>query len=114
MPKFDEMWVALALYQPYADRHGFGSKWATMCLRRTSRAAHAAWLSAATAKLHAPEAEEAKTWATFATVAAHLGASDLAIRRIKKAIDLELQVLSEAQSSERDVDDAGQHSPDKP
>jgi len=43
MNKLDEMWAALAAYQPKADAEGHGDTWATMCRERTSVAAYAAY-----------------------------------------------------------------------
>jgi hypothetical protein len=37
--KIDEMWAALAAYQPQADAQGHGASWAKMCSERTSDAA---------------------------------------------------------------------------
>jgi len=42
MNKLDEMWAALAAYQPQADKKGHGDTWAAMCKEKTSVAALAA------------------------------------------------------------------------
>jgi hypothetical protein len=47
MKKLDEMWTALAAYQPQADAEGHGKTWATMCREKTSDAARDAWSAAA-------------------------------------------------------------------
>jgi hypothetical protein len=39
MTKLEEMWAALAKYQPYADADGNGKSWAEMCELRTAEAA---------------------------------------------------------------------------
>jgi hypothetical protein len=58
------MWVELEKYQPYADRHGFGAEWRTMCEERTADAAQAAaW--AAQAAADAADAADA-AWAAQA------------------------------------------------
>ena len=36
--KLDEMWAALAVYQPQADAAGHGESWARMCANKTSDA----------------------------------------------------------------------------
>jgi hypothetical protein len=46
MKKLDEMWAALAAYQPKADAEGHGDTWAKMCKEKTSDAARAAWSAA--------------------------------------------------------------------
>mgnify|MGYP003640565684 CR=1 FL=1 len=38
--KLNEMWTALAAYQPKADANGHGESWALMCSERTSDAAY--------------------------------------------------------------------------
>jgi hypothetical protein len=47
--KLNEMWTALAVYQPKADADGHGESWALMCSERTERAANiagdAAWVT---------------------------------------------------------------------
>ena len=42
MSKLEEMWAALAAYQPQADAAGHGATWAAMCKERTAAAAYAA------------------------------------------------------------------------
>jgi hypothetical protein len=42
----DEMWARLAQHQPYADKHGYGPAWATMCKKQTAKAAFAACAAA--------------------------------------------------------------------
>ena len=104
MTKLQEMWVALAAYQPQADAKGHGKSWAKMCSEKTSAAANAAyvaayasdaadWAAAAVAANAAAYASWAANWADVAAAADY--ASDaaanaekyaqLAIDRINKA-----------------------------
>jgi len=69
MNKLNEMWAALAAYQPKADAEGHGDTWATMCRGRTSGAARAAW-SAADAYAKATASAEAAVAAKAAGAAA--------------------------------------------
>ena len=39
MSKLEEMWAALAAYQPQADAAGHGATWAKMCKEKTAKAA---------------------------------------------------------------------------
>jgi hypothetical protein len=41
MTKLDEMWVALAAYQPKADAEGHGESWRRMCSEKTCAATYA-------------------------------------------------------------------------
>jgi hypothetical protein len=51
MNKLDEMWAALAVYQPKANAEGHGDTWATMCREKTSEAAaYAAYVAYASAE----------------------------------------------------------------
>jgi len=47
--KLDEMWEALAAYQPQADADGHGKSWAKMCREKNTAAAYAAYAAAAAA-----------------------------------------------------------------
>lgn len=58
MTDLNEMWEALAQYQPYAEKRGFGAEWRTMCKERTEKAARAA-KEAARARLPQTAAEVA-------------------------------------------------------
>ena len=57
MSNLNEMWEALAQYQPYADRRGFGNEWRKMTTERTKKAAYIATDAAA------GQAEDAAAWA---------------------------------------------------
>jgi hypothetical protein len=86
--KLNEMWTALAVYQPKADADGHGESWALMCSERTTDAAHAAWDDAAWddaayAAYAAAKAVYASAKATYANDACD--ASDAAIDYINKA-----------------------------
>jgi len=60
MNKLNEMWAALAAYQPQADKEGHGDTWATMCKEKTTVAAG-----------YAAKAAYAYAWsAAYAAVAA--------------------------------------------
>lgn len=96
MTDLTEMWEALAEYQPYADKHGFGEEWRRMTTERTESAAwaararvawDAAWDAAAfAAAMAAAEAAEAACLA-FAEKAAEW--KKYAITYIRKAIEKE-------------------------
>ncbi len=60
MNKLNEMWAALAAYQPQADAEGHGDTWATMCKEKTSGAARAAWSAVDAAWSAADAAGDAK------------------------------------------------------
>lgn len=89
--KLNEMWAALATYQPKADADGHGESWALMCSERTKETAH----DAANATWSAGEGatDDAGAWA--AAAAAWVSASDdaadveyhakLSIKHITKA-----------------------------
>jgi hypothetical protein len=116
MSKPIEMWAALAAYQPYADRRGFGSQWAKMCTEKTqatalnavsaadavvSRYAKARWSSF---EVFASDAEVSSSWnSSWAARAAvrSLGREDgwmfdFAITRINSAIEEEQQLQAQA------------------
>jgi hypothetical protein len=64
MNKLNEMWTALAAYQPQADAEGHGKTWAAMCKEKTfgnAWSAYAAYASAA--KAAADAYAEADRWA---------------------------------------------------
>jgi hypothetical protein len=69
MTDLTEMWEALARYQPYADRHGFGAEWLRMTTKRTKDAAlDAAWASRVTVfAARAARAARAAAWAMHVT-----------------------------------------------
>ena len=87
MTKLDEMWVALAAYQPQADAKGHGKSWAKMCSEKTSAAAYAAaWTADADAAYAADAvaanaagyADYAAAWAAYAAADAAAGAAGAA------------------------------------
>ena len=82
MNKLEEMWVALAAYQPQADAAGHGESWAKMCRERTARAARAADAAAALAAAAnaraAAAAERAADAAAYARDAAKARPADSA------------------------------------
>ena len=63
MTKLDEMWAALAAYQPQADAKGHGESWAHMCSEKTIDAANAA------------AADAYAAWAAYAAADAAAGAA---------------------------------------
>ena len=66
MTKLDEMWAALAAYQPQADAAGHGEGWAKMCQLRTVASASASAAAAAADAYAAAYAAAAKVWARHA------------------------------------------------
>jgi hypothetical protein len=62
MNKLNEMWTALAAYQPQADKAGHGDTWATMCREKTSEAAWSAAGAAASEATDAAEAAAMSAW----------------------------------------------------
>jgi hypothetical protein len=87
--KLDEMWAALAAYQPHADAAGHGKSWARMCANKTSADAAAAATDAADAAAHA-YAYAAATDAADDAAAAYAAAAAAAdvVYWAQKAIDL--------------------------
>ena len=88
MTKLNEMWAALAAYQPEADAAGHGESWARMCREKTYAAVRAAAHAADAADAaYAADVAYAADWAARAADAA--GAADnwaqMAIDRINKA-----------------------------
>jgi hypothetical protein len=83
MTKLDEMWAALAAYQPQADAAGHGQSWAKMCSEKTAYAAAYAAYAAAAADVAASYAADA-SYAAAADVAAADRWAQKAIDRIKK------------------------------
>jgi hypothetical protein len=75
MTKFDEMWAALAAYQPQADACGHGKSWARMCSEKTGAAANAADAVAAYAANDAAAANAARAAANAAYAAARAAAN---------------------------------------
>jgi len=82
MTKLEEMWEALAAYQPQADVAGYGLAWARMCSERTcsaaALAADAAAAAADAADAAAADAATALAAANAAVAAAALAAADAA------------------------------------
>jgi hypothetical protein len=99
MTKLDEMWAALATYQPKADAAGHGESWAKMCKEKTSAAAYAAALAtyaatyaaandaAAAAAAYAANAAADDAYATDAD-AYCAAVTDAADKWAQRAIDL--------------------------
>lgn len=90
MTALDEMWTELARYQPFANLHGFGVEWRTMCAERTEDAALAARWSAYRAAAASIAGEAAWT----ATSAAGWAADSMerarrAVESIRTAIEQE-------------------------
>ena len=76
MNKLNEMWTALAAYQPQADKAGHGDTWATMCREKTSGAAADAEATAYAAYKAADAAETAyAAWSAYAYAKAALAAA---------------------------------------
>ena len=75
MTKLNEMWDALAAYQPQADAAGHGKSWKKMCRDRTPTAASAASVAAYVAV------------AAYADAAAAADAAAKAENHAQKAID---------------------------
>ena len=59
MTKLEEMWAALAVYQPQADAAEHGESWAKMCREKTFSAAHNAYDAASAAYFYASDAAQA-------------------------------------------------------
>lgn len=69
--KLEQMWDALAAYQPQADAHGHGDTWAAMCSEKTATAANAAANTAAAAyAVYAADAADAAAYAVYAEAGA--------------------------------------------
>ena len=71
--KLNEMWTALATYQPKADANGHGESWALMCSEKTSstrnaaaKAAYAAYDAAYAAYAADAAADAAFSYAAYA------------------------------------------------
>ena len=83
--KLNEMWAALAAYQPQADAAGHGKSWATMCKKKTANAtydaADAADAYSADAAAHAAAAHAAAAHAVAAEYWAQI-----AIERINRVV----------------------------
>ena len=83
--KLNEMWAALAAYQPQADAAGHGKSWATMCKKKTANATYAAADAAdaysADAAAHAAAAHAAAAHAVAAEYWAQI-----AIERINRVV----------------------------
>lgn len=97
MVELTEMWAELEKYQPYADRRGFGYEWCRMMTERTTEAALAAYM-AARGRLAAGEktswhAKSASNLVRHVLRASReavaVEAAELAIKRIRKAIEIE-------------------------
>jgi hypothetical protein len=93
MTKVEEMWTALAAYQPQADAAGHGPSWARMCKEKNVEAAYCAVDAAANAAVAAADAADAAAVAVYYAadaVAADAAAvkkwSQIAIDRITKVL----------------------------
>ena len=80
MNKLDEMWTALAAYQPKADAAGHGESWALMCSEKTEEAAAAAAAAASAAAASAAAVGAAYDYAS--AIRAMTIAADYAQRAI--------------------------------
>jgi hypothetical protein len=81
--KLNEMWAALAAYQPQADAVGHGESWARMCEKKTYDAADAAANAAAYAAVYA--AADAAVYAAADAAAAAADAAANAARATANA-----------------------------
>jgi hypothetical protein len=89
MDKVEEMWAALAAYQPRADAAGHGLSWARMCKEKTVEAAVAAADAAdAAVATTAAVAADAATYCADAADAADAAKkwAQIAIERITKVL----------------------------
>jgi sulfur relay (sulfurtransferase) complex TusBCD TusD component (DsrE family) len=89
MTKLEEMWAALAAYQPQADAAGHGPSWARMCKEKTVEAAYCAAAAAvnADADATAAVADAAAVAATYAADAAAAKKwAQIAIDRITRVL----------------------------
>ena len=92
MAKLEEMWAALAAYQPQADAAGHGDSWAKMCSSKTAYAAFAdaAAYAAEAAAYAATDAADAAGDAAYADANADADAAEMwareAIDRINKVL----------------------------
>ena len=88
--KLNEMWAALAAYQPQADAAGHGKSWATMCKKKTANATYAAADAAdaysADAAAHAAAAHAAAAHAAAAHAVAAEYWAQIAIERINRVV----------------------------
>ena len=89
MTKLEEMWAALAAYQPQADAAGHGPSWARMCKEKTVEAAYCAAAAAVNA-----DADATAAVADAAAVAATYAADAAAAKKwAQRAIDRITRVL---------------------
>jgi hypothetical protein len=89
MDKLEEMWTALAAYQPQADAAGHGPSWARMCKEKTAADAAAAYAAANAAAAAAAAYAAANAAAAAAVADAVADAkkwSQIAIDRITKVL----------------------------
>ena len=86
MKILDEMWTALAAYQPQADADGHGESWAKMCGEKTLSAADDATYYAAYAGAAYAGAAYAGAAANVAAAAAAAAAA--AEKHAQRAIDI--------------------------
>jgi hypothetical protein len=96
----DDMLGVLALYQPYAEKRGFGASWKRMCEYRTSDSAYlasqAAWAySASDAAMSASDAAMSATIALSSQQEVMVKAAQEAIDGISKAIAIEKRLQHE-------------------
>ena len=82
MNKLDEMWTALAAYQPKADAAGHGESWAKMCSEKTVKAADDAALAAAALAAALAAAASAAAYDYASAIRAMTIAADYAQRAI--------------------------------
>jgi hypothetical protein len=85
MTKLNEMWAALAAYQPQADAAGHGKSWARMCGEKTVDAACAA--TAAAKFSNAADAADCAAYAVRSPDAAAEMWAQMAVNRINKAME---------------------------
>jgi hypothetical protein len=83
--KLNEMWTALAAYQPKAVADGHGESWALMCSERNKDATYATYASWDAAA--AGHAANAAYYATYATYYARDYAADRVEYYAQRAID---------------------------
>jgi hypothetical protein len=93
MTKVEEMWTALAAYQPQADAAGHGLSWARMCKEKTAVAAYCAADAAADATAAVADAATAAAVAVAATYAADAATYAAAKKWAQIAIDRITKVL---------------------
>ena len=81
MTKLDEMWTALAQYQPKADAAGHGESWAKMCSTKVWGAT----------RLATQAARDAGDYAAYASASAAADATNYAQEAIDHIIEAQAQ-----------------------